>query len=268
MTSANAIARNNVHLTGNPQAVRTLVFMHGLGTDQTIWRDVTPAFEADWRIVLLDNAGAGGADPAAFSISRYLNLRPYAQDLLEVLEQLALHDVVVVGHSSSAMVGALAAIAAPERIGRLVMIGANPRYLNDVGYEGGMSPKDIDQIYQAATQNFPEWSAGFAAAAMGNPQRPELARQFAQSVRSVPLNQLLSVLCSTLQTDYRAELKRIPVPTLIMQSQHDLFVPMSVAEYLHAQIPNSRLRVIDATGHLPHVSAAPQVVAAIQEFLA
>lgn len=267
MTSVNAITRNNVRLIGNSQAGRTLVFMHGLGTDQTVWHEVTPAFEADWRIVLLDNVGAGGADPAAFSISRYLNLRPYAQDFLEVLEQLDLRDAVVVGHSSSAMVGALTAIAAPQRISKLVMIGANPRYLNDAGYEGGMTPQDIDQIYRAATANFPEWSAGFAAAAMGNPQRPELALQFAQSVRSVPLKQLLSVLCATLQTDYRAELAHIPVPTLIVQSLNDLFVPMSVAEYMHARIPDNRLRVIDATGHLPHVSAAPQVVAAIQEFL-
>lgn len=161
----------------------------------------------------------------------------------------------------------LAALQAPQRIAKLVLLGASPRYLNDKGYIGGLTRKDIDEIYAAATQSYPGWLASFASAAMANPDRPELARYFTDCLNTYPPERLLTVLCSVLQTDYRREIGQIDIPTLILQSRNDLFVPLATAEYLQSQIKHSLLQVIDADGHFPHLSAAQQVIGAMRGFL-
>ncbi|MFO1412851.1 MAG: alpha/beta fold hydrolase [Burkholderiales bacterium] len=261
------LARNHVTVAGNATAPRTMVFVHGLGTDQGAWRDVWPAFADDHRIVLLDNVGAGRSDPTAFVQTQYLNLHGYARDLVQVWTALDLAGAVVVGHSVGAMVAVLASIAAPGRCAKLVLLNASPRYLDDRGYRGGFSRGDLDAIYSAVSRNFVGWADGFAPTLMGHPDRPQLAQHFADTLKQVPAAHALTILCSIFQSDHRADLARIAVPTLIVQTRDDPAVPPEVAAYLHAHIPGSRLATIEATGHLPHVSAPAQVVAAIRGFL-
>jgi len=261
------LARNHVTVTGNADAVRTMVFVHGLGTDQTAWRQVWPAFAADHRIVLLDNVGAGRSDPAAFVQTRYLSLHGYVRDLTEVWAALDLHDAVVVGHSVGAMVAALASVAAPGRCGKLVMLNASPRYLDDRGYRGGFTRADLDATYSAVSRSLSAWADAFAPAVMGNPDRPHLARDFAAMLKQVPAGHALTILCSIFQSDHRADLARIVTPTLVVQSRDDVAVPAEVAEYLHAHIAGSKLVTIDASGHLPHVVAPDAVIAAVRDFI-
>lgn len=261
------LRRSNVSVGGNACSGRTLVFVHGFGTDQTAWDAVYPAFAGDCRIVRLDNAGAGGADFEGFEESRYLKLDRYADELLEVADALELRDAVLVGHSVGGMIGILSAIRAPEWFSRLVLIGASPRYLNDGDYVGGLSNHDVRDVYEAIQADHQEWAANYSRLAMQNPERPELSRSFAKTLQRIPAERVLTVLHSILQTDYRAELPKLEVPTLIIQSQSDPFVPMAVAEYLQRNIRGSRLEVIDAHGHLPHISAPEAVIAAIRRFL-
>lgn len=161
----------------------------------------------------------------------------------------------------------LAALQAPQRIAKLVLLGASPRYLNGDSYIGGFAQKDIDEIYAAATQNYPGWRASFASAAMANPDRPELGRYFTDCLKAYPPERLLTVLYSVLQTDYRQEIGQLDIPTLILQSRNDLFVRLATAEYLRSQIKHSVLQLIDADGHFPHLSAAQQVIGAMRSFL-
>jgi len=262
------LRRHNVTVRGNPQAARTMVFVHGFGTDQTAWTAVAAAFADDYRIVTFDNAGAGQADPAAFVQHRYLSLDGYASDLLEICGALQLRDAVLVGHSVGAMIGVLAAIRQPECFARLALIAASPRYLDAEGYHGGMTEQDLDRVYGAVVENFPGWVEAVAPHFMDNPERPELATRFADSLRSIPPERALTVLCSILQSDYRAELPKLRQPTLVLQTSTDVFVPLGVADYLQRHIPHATLRMIAARGHFPHVSEPALVSAALREFLA
>lgn len=261
------IKRNHVTLTGNPGAKRSIVFVHGLGTDQHAWREVAAAFMNDFRIVLLDNVGAGNSDPMAFSQHQYLNLNQYATDLIEVCAALKLRDAILVGHSAGGMVCALAAISRPELVSRVVMIGSSPRYLDDENYRGGFTLKDIDAIYDRVAANSTTWADAFAPAMMGNPDRPELTSLFADSLKSIPSGRMLTVLCSILQSDYRNEIGKLAKPTLIIQTMSDNAVPLAVAEYLNMKIQGSQLKLIDADGHLPHISAPDKVIEALGTFI-
>lgn len=267
MTHRPLLTRHNVKVSGNPQAARSLVFVHGFGTDRTVWDGITPAFEDRWRIVTFDNAGAGAADPAAFVQHRYLGLNGYADDLLQLCRDLELADACVVGHSAGGMIAALATLAEPRRFSALVMLGASPRYLDDAGYVGGFTEADLQAIYSRIVGGFQPWVDQLAATAMGNADRPELARQFAQTLGRVPPERALTVLCSILQSDHRADVERITQPTLIVQSREDVFVPGAVARFLHERIRGSRLAEIDASGHFPQLSAPAEVIGALRTFL-
>lgn len=261
------LSKNNLRITGNEHAQKTLIFVHGFGNDQNAWNKIVPAFSKDYRIVLIDNVGASKSNRADFVHNRYQKLDKYADDLLDVCDTIELKDAVVVGHSAGAMISVLCAIRAPEHFSKVVLIGASPRYLDDVDYYGGFTNADIRDIYAAIQQDHSKWAANFSDMAMQNPDKPEMAEHFAETIRDIPADQILTVLHSILQSDYRKEVMKLKIPTLIIQSKNDVFVPMQVANFLHEKINGSQLELINASGHLPHISAPKVVISAITAFI-
>jgi sigma-B regulation protein RsbQ len=265
---AGATARHNVQVHGDP-AGRPLVFAHGFGCDQNMWRHVWPAFAADHRIVLFDHVGHGGSDSGAFDPERYATLDGYARDVLEICDELGLdEDVVLVGHSVSAMIGALAAIAMPERFGGLVMVGPSPRYLDDEGYLGGFARPDIDALLDSLASNFLGWSATMAPVIMGNAQRPELGEELTALFCATDPAIAAHFARVTFLSDNRADLPRVPVRTLVLQCTDDVIAPVAVGQYVHEMVPDSEYVQLAATGHCPNLSAPEETVAAIRAFLA
>src|SRR5574343_1172429 len=263
------LIRNNVTVAGNLKAAKSMVFVNGVGYDQSFWRRVAPSFVDDYRLVLFDHVGSVQSNQVNFRSNqlRYLNVGGYATDLLEICSALNLGgDTVLVGHSLGAMAGLLASIQKPSTFSKLILIGASPRYTNTEGYQGGFSAEDISATYSALQGNYPLWSKQFASAAMATPDRPSLTDAFAEALARIPPEMMLTVLCSVLQMDHRKDLAKVSVPTLVIQSREDYFVPLEVAEYIHAHIPGSQLTVIEAAGHLPHVSAPEEIIAAIKSF--
>ncbi|RBY98179.1 alpha/beta hydrolase [Blastococcus sp. TF02-8] len=245
-----------------------MVFAHGFGCDQTMWRLVAPAFEPDHRVVLFDHVGSGGSDLGAYDPEKYGSLNGYAADIVEVCRELELRDVVLVGHSVASMMAVLAYHRAPELFGALVLIGPSPRYVDDGDYVGGFSRTDIAGLLDALDSNHLGWSADMAPVIMGNADRPELAAELTNSFcRTVPdiARQFARV---TFLSDNRADLHGIDVPTLILQCSEDAIAPEGVGEFVHRQIPGSRLVHLRATGHVPQLSAPEETVAAIRAFLA
>lgn len=269
MQSRERIAlRHAVSVMGNVGASETLLFVHGFGTDQQAWRDIMPAFAQDYQLISFDNAGAGRSDPAAFSQPHYLNLQGYVEDVLAICEAYDLMNVTVVGHSMGAMIGAMATLAAPTRFKRLVMIGASPRYLNDGDYHGGFTRKDIDNIYATLLHDFDKWVDTIVPQAASYPLESDVARYFASCLRAVKREHILTILYSILQSDCRKEIRSITVPTLILHTAADAFVPTSVAEFIHESISGSTLTALDVTGHFPHLTHPQLVVTELQSFLA
>lgn len=257
--------RNNVKVLGN--GPRTLMFAHGYGCDQNMWRAVVPFFEADYKIVLFDYVGAGQSDPSAFHRTRYSTLNGYASDILEILDELGLTNVNFVGHSVSSMIGALAAIRRPELFENLIMVGPSPCYINDGDYVGGFARSDIEGLLDMLDKNHTGWSAMMAPIIIGNADRPDLAAELEASFcRTDPIfaQHFARV---TFLSDNRADLKNVPTKTLILQCNQDSIAPASVGEYVQRCLPNSELVIMEATGHCPHLSAPGAVSKAIQAFL-
>jgi sigma-B regulation protein RsbQ len=262
-----ALVRHNVQVHGDP-AGRPMVFAHGFGCDQNMWRYVWPAFADEHRIVLFDHVGHGGADREAFDPRRYATLDGYARDVLEICDELGLdEDVVFVGHSVSAMVGALAAIARPERFGALVMVGPSPRYLDDAGYEGGFARPDIDALLESLSSNFLGWSSTMAPVIMGNGDRPELGEELTELFCATDPAIAAHFARVTFLSDNRDDLPRVPVRTLVLQCSDDVIAPAAVGRYVHDQLPDSVFVQMAATGHCPNLSAPEETIAAIRAFL-
>lgn len=262
------IKRNNVQQLGN--GAQTIIFAHGFGSDQTAWRHQAAAFYPNFRIILFDHVGAGKSDFSAYSPRRYSSLYSYAEDLLELCHELKLTKCILVGHSVSGMVSLLAALVEPSFFSKLIFVSASPRYLNDseTGYYGGFEQSDLDALFAAMSANYYAWASGFAPLAMGNPEKPELATEFANTLSAIRPDIAQAVARVIFQSDHRTELPRLQVPTAILQSNNDIAVPPEVGRYLADKIPQSKLIPIKATGHLPHLSAPEEVTKAIWAYLA
>ncbi|MFI9810000.1 alpha/beta fold hydrolase [Streptomyces sp. NPDC052301] len=261
------VRRNNVTVTGNPRG-RVVVLAHGFGCDQNMWRLTVPALAEDYQVVLFDYVGSGRSEASAFSEERYSSLEGYARDVVEVCEALDLRDAVFVGHSVSAMIGVLAAGAAPERIGALVMVAPSPRYIDCDGYRGGFSAKDIDELLESLESNYLGWSAAMAPLIMGNAERPELGEELKNSFCATDPDMARVFARTTFLSDSRDDLKAVTVPTLVLECTQDVIAPREVGAYVHQAIAGSTLVTLEATGHCPHLSAPEATNQAILEFLA
>jgi sigma-B regulation protein RsbQ len=244
-----------------------VLFAHGYGCDQSMWRYVVPDFEVDHRVVLFDHVGSGGSDLSAYDPDRYSTLAGYADDVVDIVRELDLRDVVMVGHSVSAMIGVLAAQRAPERFGALVMVGPNPRYVDDGDYRGGFSRADVAELLESLDANHLGWSAAMAPAIMANPDRPELSAELTNSFCRTDPGIARQFARVTFLSDNRADLARVQVPTLVLQCSQDVIAPDVVGDYVHEHVPGSVLVHLSATGHCPHLSAPEETTAAIRAFL-
>jgi sigma-B regulation protein RsbQ len=260
------LARNNVTCSGRVGGT-PIVFAHGFGCDQNMWRFVTPAFEEEYRIVLFDHVGAGGSDQSAYSRARYGSLDGYADDVLEICRELELRDVVFVGHAVSAMIGVLAAQREPERFAKLVLVGPSPRYIDDDGYVGGFTREDIEGLLESLDSNYLGWSATYAPAIMGAAQPPELQEELTNSFCRADPEIARHFARVTFLSDNRSDLEAVAVPTLVLQCADDVIAPESVGDYVHRKIPGSTLVHLEATGHCPNLSAPEETIAAIRDFL-
>ena len=265
MRQLNVLTRNNVHVSGRGE--RAMVFAHGFGCDQNMWRFVAPAFANDFKVVLFDHVGAGGSDLAAYDHRKYSTLSGYAEDVIEIGRELKLGDAVFVGHSVSAMIGVLASLKAPGMFGQLVLVGPSARYINDGNYVGGFSEQQIGELLEFLEDNHMGWSAAMAPSIMGNPDRPELGEELTNSFCRTDPEIAKAFARVTFTSDNRADLPKVTVPTLILQCKEDIIASTEVGEFVHRQIAGSRMVVLDATGHCPNLSAPKEVVSAMQAFV-
>ena len=260
------LRRNNVKVFG--RGTQPMLFAHGFGCDQNMWRFITPAFENHYRIVLFDYVGSGKSDLDAYDEQRYGDLAGYASDVLDVCHALELEDVIFVGHSVSSMVGVLAANREPERFARLVLIGPSPRYVNEGNYVGGFERSDIAGLLETMDKNYIGWANYLAPVVMKNPDRPELEAELTESFCSTDPVIARRFAEATFLADNRADLAALTVPSLILQCSEDIIAPREVGEYVHRELRGSTLRVMEATGHCPHMSAPDETIALMKEYLA
>lgn len=257
--------RHNVKIAGDGETM--MVFAHGFGCDQNMWRFVEPAFRDRFRTVVFDHIGAGGSDLSAYDAQKYATLDGYADDVIGLCRELGVKGGVYVGHSVSAMIGVLAARRAPELFETLVLVGPSPRYIDDGDYVGGFSESQIHELLDFLDSNHMGWSEAMAPMIMGNPDRPELGEELTNSFCRTDPDIAKRFARATFLSDNRQDLVGLETRALILQCSEDVIAPQSVGEYVHRMLPNSHLVVMDATGHCPNLSAPQETIAAINAFL-
>jgi sigma-B regulation protein RsbQ len=261
------LRRNNVKVSG--RGARPIVFAHGFGCDQNMWRFVAPAFEDEYRVVLFDYVGSGKSDMTAYDPQRYSTLEGYAQDVLDVCRALRLGDAIFVGHSVSSVVGLLASIKEPKLFARLILVGPSPCYVNDPpDYHGGFERADIEGLLDLMDKNYIGWASFLAPVVVKNPERPEIARELEESFCSTDPRVARRFAETTFLSDNRGDLARVRVPSLVMQCSEDAIAPAAVGEYVSRKLRGSTFRQLEATGHCPHMSHPEETVRVIKEYLA
>lgn len=260
-----ATQRHNVKVFGNGS--KPMLFAHGYGCDQKMWRYITPAFQEDYKIILFDHMGFGESDVSSYSISKYASLEAYADNVLEICEELNLHDVIYVGHSVSAMIGVIASVKQPERFSKLVLIGPSPCYINEENYTGGFTEESIQGMLRTLESDYLNWSHTMAPVIMGNPERPELGQELADSFCHSNQEIAKDFARITFLSDNRSDLPKVTTDTLILQCSEDVIAPEVVGQYVHEHIPGSKLVLMEAVGHCPNLSAPDETIAAIKNFI-
>lgn len=263
---SNVLQRNNVVVSG--KGTQPMLFAHGFACDQSMWRFVAPAFEADYRVVLFDYVGSGKSDWAAYEPERYTTLDGYARDVLEICRELDLRDVIFVGHSVSSMVGILAANEKPERFANLILIGPSPRYINDLEYVGAFERVDIEGLLDTMERNYLGWASFLTPIIMKNPERPELTKELEASFCSTDPEIARRFAEATFFADNRADLTKVSLPSLVLQCSEDAIAPTEVGEYTHQHLRGSTLQVMEATGHCPHMSHPEETIRLMKDYLA
>ncbi len=264
MTGVDVRVKNKITVVGDDGP--TLLLSHGFGCDQNMWRAVVERLRSDFRLVLFDHVGFGGSDASAWDPAKYSSLQGFADDVVDIVTELGLSDVTFVGHSVSSMIGALAVIAEPDRFAKLVLITPSPRYIDDDDYRGGFSRDDIDELLDSLDSNYLGWSRAMASSIVG-PDHADLQEEWSTTFcRSDPARSQVFAR-TTFLSDNRADLPRIPVPSLIIESAHDVIAPREVGEYVHRHIPDSQLVTLPTTGHCPHMTDPDSTARAVAAFV-
>ncbi len=258
--------RNNVQVSGDGPA--TMMFAHGFGCDQTMWRFLLPAYASRYRTIAYDLTGSGRSDLSAYDYTKYSSLEGHATDVLEILDEVGAGPVIFVGHSVSSMIGLLANNRAPSKFSAQIMVGPSPCYINDGTYVGGFSRGDIEGLLDTLDSNYLGWSSNMAPVIMGAPEQPELGVELTNSFCRTDPDIAKHFARATFLSDHRADLPRLEAPALLLQCNDDVIAPMAVGEYMHRTLPRSTLAIIQNVGHCPHMSAPSPCTAAIDSFLA
>ncbi len=261
----NVRLRNNVVVQGEGEV--TLLFAHGFGCDQNMWRLTEPAFRDRYRTVVFDLVGNGRSDLAAYDPVKYSSLEGYASDVIEVAASVNDTPIVFVGHSVSAVIGMLAANQVPGMFVGQAMVCPSPSYINDGDYIGGFSQGDIDGLLDTLDNNYLGWSASMAPVIMGAPDQPELGEELTNSFCRTDPDISQKFARVTFLSDQRDDVTRCTIPTLIIECTEDIMAPRSVGEFMHRSIAGSTLVTVENVGHCPQLSAPVPTIAAIDDFL-
>eukprot|EP00271_Cylindrocystis_brebissonii_P010144 TRINITY_DN26243_c0_g1_i1.p1 TRINITY_DN26243_c0_g1~~TRINITY_DN26243_c0_g1_i1.p1 ORF type:complete len:298 (+),score=42.26 TRINITY_DN26243_c0_g1_i1:428-1321(+) len=257
---------HNVRMQG--KGPDTIVLGHGFGTDQSVWQHVIPQLMGEYRVVTYDLMGAGSTCASHFSFARYASLHGYADDLLGILEELDVEECIYVGHSVSGMIGLIASCEQPEVFKKIITVGASPRYLNDVGYVGGFEQEELNQLFSAMASNFQAWVLGFAPLAVGADLESRAVREFSRTFFTVRPDIAISVSKTIFQSDLRHILPNVTVACHMLQSSHDLAVPLEVAHYMLEHIAGKCcVEILGVEGHLPQLSSPEVFVPVLKRHL-
>ena len=260
------LKRNNVKVFGKGD--QALLFSHGFGCDQNMWRFITANFVTDYQIIVFDHVGAGHSDLLAYDRVKYDSLSGYANDLLDICQELNLTHATLIGHSVGAMIGILSAIRQPEHFHKLILIGPSPCYLQQEQYYSSFTYKDVEEMLNYMETDYVNWSVTFAEFIMGSTPYPSLIEEMANSFCNTNPEIAKHFARVSFLSDHRSDLTHVKTKTYILQCSDDMIAPEEVGQFMNQKIEGSTLIHLQATGHCPNLSAPLETNAIIEACLA
>ncbi len=247
---------------GDP-AGQPIILLHGYSDSWFSFSRVLPLFPAAYHVYALDQRGHGDSDRPASGYT----MRDLAADAIAFMDAKGLAQAIVVGHSMGSLVAQQVALAAPERVARLVLVGSATAAREIVG---------IFELEQAVDS--------FAAASSADPVPAEFAREFQASTAYQPLpadfmdrvvaeslklpaRVWRALMDGMLATDVPTKLGDSRIPTLILWGDRDGYFPRSEQDALLAMLPTATLKVYPETGHTPHWERPQEFVRDLEVFI-
>jgi non-heme chloroperoxidase len=236
---------------------RPIVFLHGWPDSWFSFSAVAERLPGRYRSLLLDQRGFGDSDRP----KRGYEIHDLAVDVVAFLDAASIDRATVVGHSMGSFVARCVAIAFPERVDRLVLIGSGWSGSNPVTLEVHASVRDLEdpvsaefaQDFQASTAFAPVPSAFFD-------------RIVAESLK-LPARLWGELLGGVIRYDDVKDLGRIAAPTLLMWGERDAVFPGDDQDRLLRAIPRARLHSYRNIGHCPNWECPDIVAADLAAFL-
>lgn len=259
------IDNQNLHyeLHGNTHAKESIVFLNGLSQSTIAWSLTTPHFQDHYQIILVDFIFQGKSDKGG----DWRNFDTHAQDIIALLDHLKIPKAIIVGLSYGSIVAQHLAVNFGHRISKLVLLATfahkTPYYeaielawwraLEHGGYDlmlDIMLPSVLSETY------------------FKNPLIPiDLMKQARQESNNDSQALFKLMRATKERQDYRPQLQNIKTPTLVIQGEKDLLLPVHLAEEVAKAIPNSILKIIPMAGHTLNLEAVPQMCHLIKDFL-
>lgn len=248
-----------------------LLFVHGLSGCWQNWLEQLPTFAATHRVIAVDLPGFGESEPPRGEIS----MAGYAAVLDRLCDALGITEpIAVVGNSMGGFVAAELALAAPERVARLVLVSA-------AGISSDRAPRARVMTAARALGLATRWAASrhepFArrrrlrrlalSFIVRHPERLSAPLAF-ELMRGSGRPTFLPALEAVLATPLRARLPAIACPTLVVWGAHDRVIPVRDAHRFAALIPDARAVVLPDTGHLPMAEQPDRFNGLLARFLA
>jgi non-heme chloroperoxidase len=228
---------------------KTFIFVHSWSMNSAMWQyQMLPLTERGYRCFAYDQRGHGrSSDPG-----RGYDCDTLADDLAEVMEKFDLRDAVMVGHSMSpGTITRYVTRHGAERVRKVVMIAPTlPFILKTADNPDGINETVLAQQRAEWTRNFPEW-LGANARTFFVPDTPqEMVDWVKRMAMGASLRALVDLNHTVTETDFRAELKKFPVPTLVIHGTADVSAQLDLTgRRAAALIPGARLKVYDGAPH-------------------
>ncbi len=249
----------------NPSGTKTILFIHGWPLNHRAYEyqiDQLPAM--GYRCVCMDTRGFGNSDKpwGGYDYDRL------ADDVKAVIDQLELHHITLIGHS---MGGAIAVRYMGRHNGhgvsRLILLAAAaPSFVKRPGFPYGLSKEDVDQFIDTAYNDRPKLLRTFGEMFFFQYVTPPLAEWFFDLGLQASGWATAKCLVTLRDEVLFQDLRRICVPTLIIQGVHDkvCLYPLALAQ--KQEIRNARLVSLDYSGHGAFYEQRDKVNKLISEF--
>jgi 3-oxoadipate enol-lactonase len=226
-----------------------VMFLHGIGGNRDNWSDQLPVFAQHFHAAAWDARGYGDSD----DYDGALSFADVSRDLIRVLDHFGAVRAHLVGLSMGGRIAQEFTALFPERVATLTLCDTHASF-KDFPLETQRSFVSLRLKPLVEDGKSPADIAPRVARSLMGPNATEamLARLIA-SVAKLHKDSYIKTVRSTVDFDRRDDLKRIKVPTLVLNGEHDKLTPPAMARDLAAQIPGARVEVIADAGHLINI---------------